>query len=115
MTMKDLAPTLIAAGISEDRLQHDLETKAQSPAVQEIEVPAHQKQCCYEHLLRGDTVEQAASVAIIPVTLAQKIADEIDACCTKLGSTSPVKKKPKQEAEGSGGAVVSDPVKGKGG
>lgn len=94
------APTLIAAGVSEDQLQADLAEKVPvAPVVPAI--PAHHLLCCYQHLKRGDTVEQAARAAGIPLDVAQTIAGEVDAVCAKIGSTSPVKK-----------AVVEAPVEG---
>jgi len=101
------APTLIKdAGIPEAQLQADL-SPAQEP-VQALSpaIPAHHLKCCYEHLVRGDTVEKAALAANIPLEAAQEIADEICAVCTKLGSEAPSHCKPMVVE-----LVVDEPVK----
>ncbi len=94
------APTLIeAAGITEEKLQVDLRPyEADEPV--EPEIPAHHLQACYESMVRGATVVDAARIANVPVSKAQDIADEIAAVRGALASQTPVKR----------GTVVEAPV-----
>ena len=63
------APTLIeAAGITEEKLQVDLRPyEADEPV--EPEIPAHHLQACYESMVRGATVVDAARIANVPVSM----------------------------------------------
>lgn len=82
------APTLVAAGVPEDKIEADLTPPAPTPPVL-VEIPAHHIQCCYDSLKAGSSVDNAARVASVPREVASAIAKEVYGCAGKLGVPAP--------------------------
>ena len=98
------APTLVAANITEDKLEADLCVK-EDPKPAAPEIPPHHIEAVYNALRAGSDTQSAARVAGVPLEVAQAVAKEIAACCDKLGSAAPAACK----AEAERAKIVEEP------
>lgn len=92
------APTLIEKGIPEEKLQEDWKPKT-PPAKPAPVIEAHHYVQAYNKLQAGSSVQEAAAIAGVPLAEVEKIAAEVVAVCTKLGSEVPENVKPKPVVE----------------
>lgn len=109
-----LAPTLIAAGIEEAKLQEDNRPYEADPKGPELPaVPAHHVQAAYDAIQRGEKPQDAARVAGVPVEVAEAVLAEVEAVKDALKGATPIKRGKAEEDPigqdiGGGDVVIDD-------
>ena len=89
-TIPELAPTLVAAGLEPKVLKKDLRPKNEPKAKQSLGVPPKRIRMVYVHLLRGESVQDAAKHAGVELAVAEAVKAEVDAVAAKLAALEPV-------------------------
>lgn len=88
--IKDLAPSLVAAGLDPKEIKKDLRPKSPPKAKEEPSVPPKRIRMVYKNLLRGESAKDAAGHACVTVETAEAIKAEVDAVIASLAALEPV-------------------------
>jgi hypothetical protein len=88
--IKDLAPTLVAAGIDRKKIKNACVPRKAAPPPPEPTIAPKRVQAAYTYILEGKNDEEVCRLACVPLELVWTIQDELKAIKKDLSKETPV-------------------------